>query len=171
MASHTLRCVSMTPKLSMNGCSNFSTIGCIEMITTMTVPVAIEGNYSSNCTREAIAGNFFTDISMLSFMSASSGPNLMGTGCVKVITNRCFSVESILDLPGVDETLYAFRNVVMTAFLTMVCRPNFVDIRGVEMIFHMWVPIAIKSSQPCIHTSQWLESRQMSGQETWFGRV
>ena len=112
MASHTLRLISMFSHLSRSGCSNLCSIGCIEMITYTSLPVAIEGDCSSNSMRKAKASDSFADVSILSSCLGISGPDFSGISCVKMVTNECSPVaikrNCSFDLTGVKKTLRTF---------------------------------------------------------------
>ena len=155
IACHTLRAISMISHLSMSRRSNLCSIGCVQMITNTELPVAIEGDCSCNRIGEAVASDSFTDISMISRYSVSSGPNFMWIGGVKMVTRGCPPVaikrNCSCHLSSVNKTLYAFWYIAMIASLTRGCCPNFIDICGVKVVAYTWPPIAIKSRQSCIN--------------------
>ena len=138
IACHTLRGISIPSHLSRSNCSNLCSIGRIEVIANTALPVAIEGNCSCNSVREAVASDTFTDVSVLSSHSRSSGPNFLRRSCIEMITNSWLPVvierNGSCHLSFVKKTLSAFWYISMTACWTSNCCPNFTDICGVEMV-------------------------------------
>ena len=150
IAYHTLRVISMPSHLSSNGCSNLCSIGRIEVIANTALPIAIEGNCSCNSVREAVASDTFTDVSVTSSHSRSSGPNFLRRSCIEMIANSRPPVAieryGSCNLSCVEKTLSSFRYISMMTCYTSSCCPNFMDICRVEMVAYTWLPIAIEGS-------------------------
>ena len=123
------------------------------MISNTEFPVAIEGNCSCNCPREAIASDSLADVSL-----KSCGSNLIRIGSVEMIirgwTRPPVAIErnSSSHLSRVNKTRCAFWYVAMVAWLTWGCRAKFKDVCSVQVVIYSWVPISIKSGQSCTVT-------------------
>ena len=147
---YALRFVTMFSNTTRMGCSNFCTIGGIEMISTTGFPVPVERNSSLAITWKTVPNNAFTCVSMLANSTRHSCSNFMSICCIEMIYFRCTPVaierDRTMHSVSIKEYCDAFRYVIISSSVTMKDSSNFIWIDCVKMISTRTFPVAIECS-------------------------
>ena len=154
MTDNSLRCVAMATKDSRDGGAYFMRIGRVEMISSSTLVVPIQGNGPGQRTGEAVASYAFACVAVISPLSWCSGTDLCTIGRVEMVgctwTPVAIEGNGSFHFLAVDETLYAFRCVAMMTKTARIGSSNLVDICGIEMIRTRRFPVPIEGNQICV---------------------